>query len=55
MSKKNDFNLFEEWARGIMFRGGEEMDDFLSGYVWGLLLLGGVTVVLYLIGVATGN
>ena len=37
MSNKNDFNLFEEFARGILYRGGVEMNDFFSGYVAGLV------------------
>lgn len=55
MSNKNDFNLFEEWARGIMFRGGKEMDDFLSGYVTGLLLFGILFVVLFVVGSSLGS
>lgn len=53
--KKNDFNLFDEWARGIMYRGGKEQEDFLSGYVSGLFIYGLVVFALFLIGVLTGN
>ena len=55
MSNEDDFNLFEEWARGIMYRGGEERDDFLSGYVTGFVLYGILLVILFLVGSFLGN
>ena len=33
MSHKNDFNLFDEMARGCLYRGGESEQNFLKGYV----------------------
>jgi hypothetical protein len=52
---RTDCNLFKEWARGIMYRSGREMDDFLAVYVTDLILFGILLVALFLAGVFVGN
>ena len=52
---RTDCNLFKEWAREIMYRGGREMDDFLTGYVTGLIRYGILLVALFLAGLFLGN
>lgn len=39
-SNKNpqrDFNLLDELARGAIYRGGEEKEQFLTGYAQGVV------------------
>lgn len=49
-----DFNLFEEMARGHLYRGGQDAHNFLTGYTWGMLFMLGVTVLLIVIGLLAG-
>ena len=44
------FNFFEEYARGIIYRGGKELDDYMSGYIFGLILAFGLLAVLFILG-----
>lgn len=36
---KDRFNLNDEIARGILYRGGEEAQSFLRGYAWGWVIV----------------
>lgn len=51
---KRDFDIWEETARGMLYRGGKEADYLWTGYVWGMLLMLGVTVLLIIIGLLAG-
>ena len=52
---ENDhFDLFEEIARGCLYRGGKDMQTFLNGYAWGAIMFGILVVALVLIGILKG-
>ena len=52
---ENDhFDLFEEIARGCLYRGGKDMQTFLNGYAWGAIMFGILVVALFLIGILKG-
>lgn len=46
MSDKNEFDLFDEMARGCLYRGGKSERDFLNGYstaaivIWSVIIVG---------------
>jgi hypothetical protein len=46
---RKDFNLLDELARGAIYRGGEDKEQFLSGYAQGVIfwvvLMGGLWIV----------
>jgi len=50
----NQFDLIDEIGRGALYRGGEDADNFMSGYavgfLGGLLLL----IILFVIGSLAG-
>lgn len=53
-SNNSDFHVFHEIARGALYRGGESMDNFLKGYVWGVLIVAFI-VALKILPVILGN
>ena len=53
-SHNSDFHVFHEIARGALYRGGESMDNFLKGYVWGVLIVAFI-VALKILPVILGN
>jgi hypothetical protein len=44
-SNNRDFNVFHEIARGALYRGGESMENYLRGYVWGVLIVAFIVAV----------
>jgi hypothetical protein len=49
---RKDFNLLDELARGAIYRGGEDKEQFLSGYAQGVIfwvvLMAGLWIVGYI-------
>jgi len=49
---RKDFNLLDELARGAIYRGGQEKEQFLTGYAQGVVfwvvLMGALWIVGYI-------
>ncbi|GIW83116.1 MAG: hypothetical protein KatS3mg105_4923 [Gemmatales bacterium] len=52
---KRDFDLMTEYARGCLYRGGEDMQYFLAGYAWGWILGIAFVVGLSVLGLILGS
>ena len=53
-SHNSDFHVFHEIARGALYRGGKEAEQYLRGYVWGALIVA-LIVALKILPVILGN
>ena len=54
MKNNDDFDLMKEISRGALYRGGDDMRSFLSGYAWGAVFFIGLIVGLSLLGLLLG-
>jgi hypothetical protein len=47
---RKDFNLLDELARGAIYRGGEEKEQFLTGYAQGVVFWVVLMAALWIVG-----
>lgn len=45
-----EFNLMDELSRGIIYRGGKELEDYMEGYAFGILFWILVLAFLFILG-----
>ena len=44
-SHNGDFHVFDEIARGALYRGGEALENYLTGYAWGVRIVAFIVAV----------
>ena len=52
---RDGFDLLREIGRGALIRGGDDMDAFLDGYAWGIVLGIGFLLLLTCLGLFLGS
>jgi hypothetical protein len=50
-----DFKIINELRRGIIYRGGKELDDYMSGYAYGLVFSALILAFLFILGTIKGH